>query len=235
MLKKSLSTLTRAAFAAVVLAAAASTASATPVFTPNGDPFPTGSNIILGPGYDSPFGYIPYRLITDFQLQSIDTTGGNETFTYTAAGSYPILDAPGGNQVGSGQGTVSDFTVAILGRTGLFETGTFDLVINSYTSDGVVSPSGDHVQGMLNPGLASGGTVTFTGPVTVGGVPGLLADTSFDINGQGRINGGPLIILPPQHGTSSPLPPSAVPEPATAALVIPGLLALLGVRRRRGS
>lgn len=235
MLKESLSTLTRAAFAAVVLAATASTASATPVFTPFGDPFPTGTTLIATPGTTVSVGYIPYRIASNFHLQTFSTTGGNQTFVYTDDLSFPILDAPGGNQVGSGQATSTDFTVTISGRAGLFETGTFNLVLDSYTTNGVLSPGGVPSHGLLNPGLASGGTVTFTGPVTVGGVPGLLADTSFIINRIVSVNGRPPYILPPLNATSSPFPPSAVPEPATAALVIPGLLAMLGVRRRRVS
>ncbi|MFO1433267.1 MAG: hypothetical protein U1F76_24735 [Candidatus Competibacteraceae bacterium] len=233
MLKESLSTLTRTAFAAVVLAAAASTASATPVFTPFGDPFPAGSLIIVGSGFQPGIGSTPYSIIYNIQLQSIDTTGGNQAFVYTAENYAPLhLDTLGDQIV---IGSIPDLTVTVYGRAGLFETGTFDLVLGGSFSEAVMYPSGDHITSKLNPDLVSAGTVTFTGPVTVGGLPGLLAESSFTINTMASFNGGPFIILPPQDATTSPNNPFAVPEPATAALVIPGLLALLGVRRRRGS
>lgn len=230
-----LSTLTRGLFAAVALTAASGAANALPVFTPNGDPFPAGSSVTIGGGFATPFGAVDSILLDTFSASpAINPNGGSPIYTYTAAFHTIFKDAPGGNAVGYYNGTSSDFTVRIDSRGGLFNVGTFVATLLSATFNGVVTDLTSAVVGnltaQLNPALFTTGTATFAGPVVVGGNLGLTADTSFTVNSQYSVNGGPFTNLPPLPGNSTP--PAAVSEPASLALLVPGLLGLFGARRR---
>jgi len=237
MLAKTLSTLKRTALAVAALSVFASVASATPVFSSSGDPFPAGSTITLSPGFNTPFGHVDYATLKDFVVTSQAQVGANQNFKYTATFFNEFKDT-GGVVVGTYTGTTALFEAVIDNRPGFFQPGTFVAHLLSATFDGVVKDLSNVTQGTLatriDPGQNTTGSITYVGPILVNGIFGMTADSLFTVPGQYAVNGSTIFSDVPLTGASTPATTS-VPEPSTLLLIVPGLLGLLANRRRRSA
>lgn len=234
--------LSRAALAAVVLATASTGAFAAPVFTAFGDPFPVGSTVTMVPGspgnFGTPFGTVEEIVLSNFSLLSTSPAGSDIKYIYSATFFNEFLSGPGGSVVGSFTGTTSNFDVTLFGRTGAFNTGPFNAEITAATFAGDVKDASNAVvfsnfMTGISPTIDSTGTATFTGPVVVDGNLGLMANTSFNVQGQYSTDGGNSFTpTPPLNADSTP---AAAPAPATAALMLLGLAGIARARRQRAA
>jgi len=234
MSTRTFSMLKRTAIVVAAIAAFASVANATPVFSSSGDPFPAGSTVTLTPGFDTPFGHVDYITLLDFAITSQVQSGANQNFKYTAT-FFNEFKNPSGDVVGSYTGTTPLFEANILARPGFFQAGTFAAQLLSATFNGNVTDLGGSVVGTLqtrlDPGQNTTGTVTYVGPLQIGGIFGMTADSLFSVPAQYAVNGGTDFTNVPLTGASTPAP-AAVPGPATLLLIVPGLLGFLATRRR---
>lgn len=215
-----------------VLIIAATPVSAAPVFTGNGDPFPMGGEVLLTGSFDTPFGHVNNIVISNYNLQNIAFMGGNQTVTYTADFTNYFINGGVATPVTFTGGT---FVARVMGRSSLFQTGTFNAQLLDATFSGAIM--GNAVIARIDPATPTVGTVTFTGPVTQNGNLGFLVDTDFNVRGQFNVNGGPFTDAP-LRGTSQPQGTGVVdvPEPGAGAVFgvfVGGLTALVGIARRR--
>jgi hypothetical protein len=253
---KTLTHLVRAGAAAVALSTFATGANAALVASPNGDPFPLGSLVTLTPSaaFPTPFGWVREILLSGFEnnpsIQPNTPTSGDYRYRYfsTIFSNDFWSTATGGSQVGTYEGTVggAGFAVDIFDRGGFTTTGTFDAEIISATFNGTAYDMSSGILGTLTTQVSgtvpTEGTATFT---EIGGT--LYVETSFEVEGQfegrdpngncldpsGAVVSCPAFADVPLDGDSNPSQPSAVPLPATLALLLPGLLGMAGLRRRK--
>lgn len=229
MMTRSLSIPARAALAAVALAAVSTGASA--FFSSYADPFlgqtvdlqtsPAGSWVAL-PG----LGFTQSFLINDFAGPSL--TG--DVYSYSANFTSELSDAVGGDVARTADLTgTNNFVVQFVGRTNPFTqaTGIFDLILQTADFTGTVDGQ------VVDVSLANVPTARVSIQNHAGGGYDITYLTPFHVDGQYAIDGGDPIDVP-GLGDVNGQPPS-VPLPATAVLMIPGLLGVLGLRRRRAA
>jgi hypothetical protein len=158
---------------------------------------------------------------------TMDTFGANEdvetdailtTTLWTNVGGFP------GSKIGPLTATGSaDFT--FFGRTGPDDVNdTFPSQITDFDFTGTF---GIHTFEMMqnpNPGHESLGSTTIS---DLGRGNGFLVSSFFDVFSELKIDSGPFVPGPPHHTTLG------TPEPASAALAILGLAALVGYRKSR--
>jgi hypothetical protein len=133
----SITTLARAGVAALALTTLATGAQASLVESPNGDPFPEGSLVLLSPEdpFNTPFGWVREIQLSGFEaspsIQPNNPTSGDYRYRY-----YNVLfsnafwsDATGGTQMGSFEGSLDSggpgFNVVLFDRGGIVTQGTF--------------------------------------------------------------------------------------------------------------
>ena len=226
MLTQSLSTLTRAALAAAVLSVASNAAIGCPVFSLTANPFPVNAISDLHSAtpvfIDGGTGVGVIGSTSDFYVKNYqqtfsDFTGGNQTLRYSADLVFTLTDA-GGASLGPITLHSDNFGAVLTGRGSDTQTGTFAqaLVQGSYFSGTV---GGQNLKVELNPLLTSAGSVTIN-PAS----GGFAVTNNKNINPQYIFGTNDPIVVPTLNA-------SFVPEPATALLMVPGLLAM-GIRRR---
>ncbi len=203
---------------------------AAPVPTPNGDPFPSGSIAILTGGpYTTPFGTFDQTTVANFDGFVLQTTGGNEYFTYATSsmfgttGPTQTVTFDNGGVFSTYTFTNGDVEVEIKGRTSTTETGTFDAIMLMATWTGMID--GHTIIAQINPGVPTTGTVTFSED---GNGPELLVDYTFDNQTEFNLDGGPFMSTP-LTGVSA-----AVPEAPAWTMMLMGF-AGLGFAGRRVS
>jgi hypothetical protein len=237
---KTLTHLVRAGAAVAALSAFATGANAALVQTPFGDPFPAGSFVILTPSaaFETPFGWVESILLSNFSTNT-PTDLGADDYQYTDTTvrfTNDFVNTPGGTKVGSfvGQVDATGFVSVVYDRLPSFVSpGDFSAEITSATFNGdVFNLAGTDVGDLttrVNPttGFATAGTANFTGTV-----PDQFVETLFLVRGQFNAGSG-FEDTPNLQGSSNPTPTAAVPVPATAALLIPGMLGMVALRRRR--
>jgi hypothetical protein len=216
---KTLTHLVRAGAAAVALSTFATGANAALVESPQGDPFPAGSFVILTPSspFSTPFGSVAEIVLSDFNLLG------------TTTGDFDASDFISGDPTG--------FLVYVYDRPNAGTAGEFVAEIALATFEGDVIDSGSNNLGSMttriNPGsgLETVGTATFTEDGAL-----QFVSTLFTVKGQYDPGTG-FVDSPDLIGNSNPTPnpPISVPVPASAALLIPGMLGMVALRRRRTS
>jgi hypothetical protein len=113
----------------------------------------------------------------------------------------------------------------VLDRSGLFETGTFDTVLDSLSLSGPVL--GHTLTLELDPSHTSGGEVSITEVGTNENIPHFKIDSFFDVFVELSLNGPD-----PLTTTRGPIVATLAPEPASLVLLAPMLLGLVATRRR---
>ena len=233
-----LASLARGVAFAATIATLPAAAFATPVFSPNQDPFPAASIVTLTPGFGTVFGYVPEITLTDFVQSgfSYNATTKTEYFTYSADFRNVFqTSATDTTPLGSFVGTTSDFSVQIKNRTSLAQPGTFDAVITAATFFGnVLDVHGNPTGHTLATGITgpANGSVNSGSITVVDGQFGLYVSSNFSVPGGYQPDPTPgttptFTPTPPLTGTLSP-----VPAPAGAALLPVALIGLAAVRRR---
>jgi hypothetical protein len=242
----------------VALSTFATGANAALVESPQGDPFPAGSFVILTPSspFSTPFGSVAEIVLSDFNLLGTTTgdfdgqgDGTDFRYVYTQVKfSNDFLDGSGnvsGSYVGDIDFDASDFIsgdptgflVYVYDRPNAGTAGEFVAEIALATFEGDVIDSGSNNRGSMttriNPGsgLETVGTATFTEDGAL-----QFVSTLFTVKGQYDPGTG-FVDSPDLIGNSNPTPnpPISVPVPASAALLIPGMLGMVALRRRRTS
>jgi hypothetical protein len=220
MLTQSVSTSIRALIAATALSVASNAAVGATVFSLDANPFPV--NAVSQLHSSTPVNIGGAGTTSDFYVRNLALTnssfaGGDQTLTYNADLVFTLDDGAGG-AIGPVTLHSTNFGALLTGRTSDSQTGTFaqTLIQGSFFS-GMFG--GNSLVVELNPNLQS------TGFVNIAAVPGgFNVSNNKTVNPQFRINGGPPNVVPP-------LQAQFIPEPATALLMAPGLLAI-GMRRR---
>ena len=219
------SKLARAVLAAIALSAASTAANAFTTSAP--DPFlgqvvdlqstPPGTVIGL-PG----LGYTTGFTIDGFNFEG--ASGGVNS--YSASFHSSLSDTIGGPVVRTANLTgTSNFVVDFVGRSNPFQTGIFDLVLNQASFSGTVNGQTVAVS------LGNVPTAQVSIQNHAGGGYDITYLTAFQVTGQYTIDGGAPVTVP-GLGDTHGQPPTGLPEPATALLMAPGLLAMLARRRR---
>jgi MYXO-CTERM domain-containing protein len=240
-MKNPMINLARAGFAAAALTVAGA-ANAALVFTTTGDPFPAGSEVKLTPDtgpFETPYGFVNEIFLRDFAPDTFPSPStGNQVYTYAGVTFNNVFfsDATLTTQVGTYQGTTTAFQVQVQSRPGIQAAGSYTAVLQSATFTGTafssLAPNGTDgpLVTRIDPDLTTTGTVNFGELTTLNGVSGQYVSSDFSVPGQfGTDLGGPFIDVP-MTGTSNP---PQVPVPATAAILLPGLIGLAALRRRR--
>jgi len=237
----SMSTPARAALAALALAAVSTGASAFTSVLP--DPFwnhsvdlqstPPGSRIELpGVGPGGTTLYASSFLINGFSTPS--TVGDVNTYSATFNVNFLNQDGSVALNPGNGQPGVAHlpgtFVVQFVGRASNFDIGTYTANLQTATFSGMSSINTPLYVNLANIPQAR---------INIAGTPGnyeITYLTPFNVQGQyfNNLNGsGNPVPVPPLGDTNGQ--PAQTPVPATAALAIPGLLAMAGLRRRRAA
>ncbi|MDD5033735.1 MAG: hypothetical protein PHE55_03175 [Methylococcaceae bacterium] len=236
MVNQTLSALTRGILAAVALSSVSAVANAGFV-NALPDPFlgrsvdlqaASGTLVPLsGVGPGGVTLYANHFLIQNFVFNSFDGVTGTENLT--AQFDVDFLDSAG-KPVGGNADLPGTFKVQFNGRTTPFEAGTFTTRLLEASFSGTTS-----LGTPIDVSLANQPTATISIQPHVGGNGyDINYLTSFTIQGQYALNGGAPIAVPPlgdaNNGTTT-----KVSEPLTLALLVPGLLAMAGSRRRRAA
>lgn len=245
MLTKTLSTLKRTALAVAALSAFATTAHAG--FSSAPDPFfgnaagvdlqAAAGTLMALPGV-GPGGVTLYANnfhIGNFQIMNTSNVAANLHVRYSADFHVDFLDAAGAatggfaNLTGAGNETPvpNGFHVTYYNRANVFQTGIFDMLLETATFSGTSS-----IGGPLYVSLAQTATAKVDISAHTGGGYDITYLTPFIIQGQYTLNSdgsGTPTTVPTLGDTNGQ---SAVPEPSTVLLMIPGLLGLLATRRR---
>jgi len=240
MFTKSLSTPTRALLAAAVLSVASASASATTYHSSSPDPFASGSaytvdlqnashTLISLPGL--PFSATDF-IISGFTVNSGTDVAGGVDWSYTAHfQAYNGDPTNPANKVGP-ELTSNNFEALVLGQHSLDAPHTGPLVgtfTEQLLSATFTDLGGSGVSTFLKPGDVPTGSVTIAAAGLLGGYN--ITPPNLTINAQYTDPNGDTHDTPPLtdvNGTT----PSGVPEPATALLMVAGLL---GMRRRRAA
>ncbi|AUB82265.1 hypothetical protein [Candidatus Thiodictyon syntrophicum] len=227
MLTPYLSTPARAALAALALATVSTGAYAFP--SPVPDPFlgqivdlqatPPGTWLAL-PG----LGYTQSFQISGFT----GPTPTDDVYRYSASFLSYLSDTSGGPVVRTANLTgTNNFVVQFTDRTDPSAGGTFDMILQMASFSGTVDGMSVDVSLANIP----------TGRVSMTGTTGnfqINYITPFSVTAQYSLNGGDPEPVPGLLADVNGQP-AAAPVPATAALAIPGLLAMAGLRRRRAA
>lgn len=249
MLAKTLSTLKRTALAVAALSVISTAAHAG--FSTAPDPFfgnsagvdlqAAAGTLMTLPGV-GPGGVTLYANnfhIGNFAIVASDVVSANLHVQYSANFHVNFLQADGTPAVGgfadltgAGQTTPvpNGFHVTFLNRTNVFQTGIFNMVLETATFSGTSSIGGPLYVSLAGPATGQVNISNHTG----GGFD-ITYLTPFTIQGQYTLNtdgsGTPTTV--PPLGDTNGQPLSTVPEPSTLLLIVPGLLGLLANRRRR--
>ncbi|MEI7870366.1 MAG: PEP-CTERM sorting domain-containing protein [Candidatus Methylumidiphilus sp.] len=250
MLAKTLSTLKRTALAVAALSVISTAAHAG--FSNAPDPFfgnsagvdlqaAAGTLMTLpGVGPDGVTLYADNFHIGNFAIVASDVVGANLHVQYRANFHVDFLQADGtpavggfANLTGAGQSSPvpNGFHVTYENRNNVFQTGIFNMVLDTATFSGTSSIGGPLYVSLAGPS---------TGQVDISSTSGgynITYLTPFTIQGQYTLNtdgsGTPTTV--PPLGDTNGQPLSTVPEPSTLLLIVPGLLGLLANRRRRSA
>lgn len=226
------STLALVAAVAASVALAAPSVKAAPIMTPDGSPFPDGSELLLTPAGGGSFQFlgmsIAYITITGFSGSTVvsSNSSGNEIFKYTGVEFAGFTT--GGTEIGPIDVDSNGFVVRVSNRApppnagrGLNSTGTFNADVLSATFTGSVG--GTTVSTSLT-GLASG-TVTYTRDSNLD----LFVDQStWTVPGQFCIDRSCTRV--PLNATFT-----GVSEPTTMAVLGLAVTGLVAARRRRAA
>lgn len=226
MLTPHLSTPARAALAALALATVSTGAYAFPSAIP--DPFlgqtvdlqatPPGTWVAL-PG----LGYTQSFQISGFAGPTLN----GDIYSYSASFLSQLSDTVGGPVVRTANLTgTNNFVVQFTGRTNPYSFGTYDLILQTASFSGTVDGK------VVDVSLANIPTARVSMTGTIGNAE-INYIIPFSVDGQYALDGGDPIEVPGLGDVNGQ--PAEVPVPATAALAIPGLLALAGLRRRRAA
>jgi hypothetical protein len=243
MLNRPFAMLTHAFFVASILAVS-STAAVAGIVASAAEAFPSNytAHLIPDPDPDAlvPLGgvgpggmdlYAKDLSVSHFVSVSYVPSGGDGIGTYNATLAVPLLDAAG-HRVGASLTLTSSaqFRVEFDGRPGQFDVGTFDAHLLEATFTGLTA-DGQSLEIFLAPGNVP------SGPVTIAPILGGPNAGQFDISPPAFTNivawsriGGVLVV--DGNGNPMNMGPFRVDEPATMAMLIPGLLAM-GLRLGR--
>lgn len=230
----------RAVLAGIALVCGSHAAFAGPIFSPDGQVYPDGSSSYLKPESSvliNSFGYVDEFFIRDFLLDpppgGYVESGGNGFQSMTANFFAEFRDVPGGT-VQSSVDLPGIFKLKIDGRPGVHDVGVYDATTLVARFEGLIAPGVTMITD-LDPHYALPiGVVSIT-PV-VGG-PGYLFDIPVPFVVHARYcvytDNDPDRCVNPD-GNWTPVGPLEhdVPVPATGALILLGLLAGQGLRRR---
>ena len=249
MIVKTLSTLRRTALAVAALSVISTAAHAG--FSVAPDPFfgnaagvdlqAAAGTLMALPGV-GPGGATLYANnfhIGSFAIVASDQVGADLHVQYSANFHVDFLKADGtpaggfADLTGAGQSSPvpNGFHVTYLNRNNVFQTGIYDMVLDTATFSGTSSIGGPLYVSLAGP---SNGKVDIS--TASGGGYNITYLTPFTIQGQYTLNSdgsGTPTTVPPLGDANGQ--PAEVPVPATAALAIPGLLAMAGLRRRRAA
>jgi hypothetical protein len=247
MIVKTLSTLRRTALAVAALSVISTAAHAG--FSNAPDPFfgnaagvdlqAAAGTLMALPGV-GPGGVTLYANnfhIGSFAIVASDVVGADLHVQYSANFHVDFLKADGtpaggfADLTGAGQSSPvpNGFHVTYENRNNVFQTGIFNMVLDTATFSGTSSIGGPLYVSLAGPATgkvdisqASGGgyNITYLTPFTIQG--------QYTLNSDG--SGTPTTV--PPLGDTNGQPLSTVPEPSTLLLMVPGLLGLLATRRR---
>lgn len=230
----------RAVLAGIALGCVSHAAFASPIFSPHGQVYPDGSESYLRPEQseliETPghvFGYVDEFFIRDFRLVNYAVPGGDGIQTMTASFFAEFRSTPGGTVEGS-VNLPGTFVVAIDGRPGVNDAGVFSAATRVARFEGPIA-QGLNMIVDLDPNFSDPTGVLSITPI-VGGT-GYLFDVpvEFVVHGTYCVytdgNAGDCANLPGDGDVVGPLR-HGVPAPATSALILLGLLAGRGLRRR---
>jgi len=228
MLTPCLSTPARAALAAIALATVPTGAYAFTSAVP--DPF-IGQTVDLQATPPGTWLNLPGLGWTQsFQISGFTgPTPTDDVYRYSASFQSLLSDASGGPVVRTANLTgTTNFVVQFVGRTaGPYVGGTYDMVLQMANFSGLVDGK------VVEVSLAN----IPTGRVSMTGTTGnfqINYITPFSVTAQYSLDGGDPEQVPGLLADVNGQP-AQVPVPATAALAIPGLLAMAGLRRRRAA
>jgi PEP-CTERM motif len=212
---------------ALGLSMGASYAEAVPT---SGDPFPSEAQLLeTREAIPFPFG-LNNGCISEFSTPpTLDTTGGNETFTYDNVTRIFAFTQ---------NGQVTDYTFTggvvqaeIVGRTSLDETGTFAIKLLEANWSGSIG--GQTFDMAIDPKFQSGGTITFTTAKN----SALLVDYTMlmynEFGPPGELQDVPPTTAVPRIGGDPPV--AGVPEPSTWVMMLAGFIGLGFAFRRKAA
>jgi hypothetical protein len=223
--------------AAVAALTVAGAANASFVNSTAPDPFFGGPGVVLEANSGSlielpsigPGGITLYTdqiIIDNFTFPSV----ASSVFSYTADFFAELLDNTGASTGATVDLTGGSFVVDYTSRSSPFQTGTFDMVLNDATFSGTTSVGDAIVVDLANIPTANVSILPLGGGAA--GPWAINYNTPFVVDGQYELNDDGNLIQTPGLGDINGQP-LAVPVPATALILLPGLLGVIGLRRRK--